>query len=110
MNSQQVLELLLKKMDAYQTQFLSRLDADRQTEQRELKEIMKMMDTSHKEMVAETKPETEMMACQEMEEHLEEEELTSVDRKPEVAQQREVPVEDAEVLPVREPKKKRHRD
>jgi hypothetical protein len=29
----------------------------------------------------------EMIACQEMEEHLEEEEPTSVDRKPEVAQQ-----------------------
>jgi hypothetical protein len=32
------------------------------------------------------------MACQEMEARLEEEEPTSVDKKPEVAQQREVPV------------------
>jgi hypothetical protein len=42
----------------------------------------------------------ETMACQEMEERLDEEEPTSVDRKPEVAQQREVPNEDAVVKPV----------
>jgi hypothetical protein len=33
-----------------------------------------------------------------------------VDRKTEVALQREVPVEDAEIMPVGEPKKKRRRD
>jgi hypothetical protein len=45
-----------------------------------------------KEMMAEIKPEMEieMMACQEMEARLEENELTSVEMKPEVAQQREV--------------------
>jgi hypothetical protein len=49
----------------------------------------------------------ETMACQEMEERLEEEDPTSVDRKPEVAQQREVPVEDAVVKPVNGRKKRR---
>jgi hypothetical protein len=40
-----------------------------------------------------------------------EEKPTSLDRKPEAAEeQREVPVEDAEVIPVEEPKKKRRRD
>jgi hypothetical protein len=50
----------------------------------------------------------ETMACQEMEARLEEKELTSVDRKPKVAQQREVPVEDAVVKPVKG-RKKRYR-
>jgi hypothetical protein len=52
----------------------------------------------------------ETMACQEMETHPEEEEPTSADRKPEAAKQRQVPVEDAEVMPVGEPRKKRRRD
>jgi hypothetical protein len=52
----------------------------------------------------------ETMACQEMEARQEEEEPSSVDRKPEVAEQREVPVEDTEVMPVGEPKKKRRRE
>jgi hypothetical protein len=43
----------------------------------------------------------ETMACQEMEARPEEEEPTSVDRKPEVAQQREVPNEDAVMKPVK---------
>jgi hypothetical protein len=43
------------------------------------------------------------MACQEMEARLEEEKLTSVDMKPEAAEQRKVPVEDATVMPVVEP-------
>jgi hypothetical protein len=45
-----------------------------------------------------------------MEERLEEEEPTSVDRKPEVAQEEEVSKEDAEVTPVGELKKKERRD
>jgi hypothetical protein len=52
------------------------------------------------EMMPITQEET--MACQEMEACQEEEEPTSVDMKPEVAQQEEVPVEDATVIPVRE--------
>jgi hypothetical protein len=53
--------------------------------------MMQIMDTSHKEIMAEIKPgrDMEMMAFEEMEACQEEEEPTSVDRKPEVAQQRE---------------------
>jgi DNA polymerase III gamma/tau subunit len=68
------------------------------------------MGTSHMEMVSEFKPEIEeeTMASQEMEERLEKEEPTSVDRKPEVAQHRKVPVEDA-VLKQVNGRKKRQR-
>jgi hypothetical protein len=67
-----------------------------------------MWNASHKEIVAENKPKTEVktMACQETEVHQEEEEPTSADRKPEAAEQREVPVDDTEVMPVGEPKKR----
>jgi hypothetical protein len=51
----------------------------------------------------------EKMACQEMEERLDEEKPTSVDRKPEAAEEEEeVPVEDAVVKPVNG-QKRRHR-
>jgi hypothetical protein len=47
-----------------------------------------MRNASHKETVAENKPETEVkMACQEMEAHQEDEEPTSADRKAETAEQ-----------------------
>jgi hypothetical protein len=78
------------------------------------------METSHKEIAAETKPDRDMeemacretteahlvmdeetMACQEMEARLDEEEPTSVETKPEVAQQQEVPKEDTVVQPVK---------
>jgi hypothetical protein len=42
--------------------------------------------------------------------HQEEKKPTSSDRKPEAAEQQEVPVEDTEVMPVGEPKKKSCRD
>jgi hypothetical protein len=45
-----------------------------------------------------------------MEAHQKEEEPTSADRKPEAAEQREVPADDAEIMLVRELKKKWHRD
>jgi hypothetical protein len=64
------------------------------------------MVTSHKEMVAVIEPgrNMEIIACQEMEAHPEEEKPASVDRKPEAAeQQEEVPVKDATVMPVGEP-------
>jgi hypothetical protein len=50
----------------------------------------------------------ETMACQERQARLEEEEQTSAETKPEVAQQREVPVEDA-VLKLVKGRKKRYR-
>jgi hypothetical protein len=45
------------------------------------------------------------MACRETTEACLEEELTSLDRKPEVAQKEEVLIEDAEIMPVRGSKK-----
>jgi hypothetical protein len=67
--------------------------------------------TSRKESTAAIKTnEVETMACQGMEARQIEEKPTSADTKPEAAQQEEVPVEDAEVIPVGEPKKKRRRD
>ncbi|PNF20603.1 hypothetical protein B7P43_G04260 [Cryptotermes secundus] len=85
-------EDLMAKLDTYQAKMESGhkmlragLDADRQAERRERREIMKMVGTSHKEMAAETKPEEEeTMACQEMEARLEE--PTSVDMKPEAVE------------------------
>jgi hypothetical protein len=52
----------------------------------------------------------ETLACQEMEARQEEKKPTSPDRKPEAAQKAEVPAENATVMPVGEPKKKRRRD
>jgi hypothetical protein len=53
----------------------------------------------------------ETLACQETTEvHLEEKQPTSVDMKPEAAEERQVPEENATVMPVEEPKKKRRRD
>jgi hypothetical protein len=68
---------------------------------------MQVTETSRKETAATFKPETEVktMACQEMEAHQREEEPTSAERKPEAAKQREVPAENATVMPVGEPKK-----
>jgi hypothetical protein len=71
------------------------------------------MYASHKEMAAEIKPETDMkkMVCRETTEaRLEEKEPTSLDRKPEVAERREVPVGHSTVMPVGERKKKRRKD
>ena len=48
----------------------------------------------------------ETLACQEME-ACQEEKPTSLDRKPEAAEQRDILVEDAEVIQVGEPKKRR---
>ncbi|PNF29782.1 hypothetical protein B7P43_G10691 [Cryptotermes secundus] len=89
-------EEMLSKLDSDQ----AKVEADRKTWREELA-------TSHSGM-AKIKPETdkEMLACREMmEAHLQEEEKrTSLDRKPEVAQQ-EVPIEDAIVKPVKGQKK-----
>jgi hypothetical protein len=50
------------------------------------------------------------LACQEMEARQDQEQPISRDRKPEAAQKEEVPAEDATVMPVGEPRKKRRRD
>jgi hypothetical protein len=120
MDTQQIMELLLKEIRAGQEQ----MEANRKKDKEDLMAkldayqaktdavllAMQVMETSHREMVAEATPKRNMetMACQEMEERLEEEEPTSLDRKPEVAQQQEVPVENAVVKPVNG-RKRRHR-
>jgi hypothetical protein len=71
------------------------------------------MKTSRRETAAVIEPETEVktMAYRETtEERQEEKKPTSPDRKPEEAQKDEAPADDAEVMPVGEPKKKRRRD
>jgi hypothetical protein len=101
MEMEEMIEDLLAKMDANQEkaeanhkELLARLEDDRQVKRRFLKEMMQIMDTSHKEIMAEIKPgrDMETMACQEVEARQEEEEPTSMDRKPEVAEWREEPV------------------
>jgi hypothetical protein len=70
---------------------------------------VKPLSEPEEEMMPITQKET--MACREKAEaRLEEEDPASVDMKPEVAQDETVPVEDATVMPVGQPKKKRRRD
>jgi peroxiredoxin family protein len=94
MDLEQVMELLLARMDAHQ----AKADADRKADRD------KRMNTRHEEMVAENEPERDVktMACQDtMDAHLEEKKPTSVDRKPKVAQQDDVHKEDAETMLIR---------
>jgi hypothetical protein len=150
MESQQMMELLLKEIRAGQEENRinpEKMDADRRTDKEDflakmdanqakadadraqMQEMMKMLqayqaktdavqlamqvtETSRIETATAFKLETEVktMACQEMEAHQREEEPTSAERKLEAAKQREVPVDEAELMPVGEPKKKRRRD
>jgi hypothetical protein len=89
-----------KEMDANQAKaetrhkdFLARMDA-RWNAWREI------MNASHDKTVA----------YQEVEARPQEKEPTSVDTKPEAAEERQVPEENTTVMPVKEPKKKRPRD
>jgi hypothetical protein len=71
------------------------------------------MDASHKETVAELEPKNdeETLACREVTEARPEEKMpTSVDKKSEVAQKGKVSIENAGVMPVGEPRKKRRKD
>jgi hypothetical protein len=118
-------ETMQEKMDANQVKadanrkpdqdMLARMEAGRKSDIENLKSWMeRMMDTdetdvkpqeltetvetTHRECEEPTSADT--MACQEKTEvHLEEEELTSVEMKPEVAHE-EVPMEDVAVMPV----------
>jgi hypothetical protein len=85
---------MMKMLQAYQ----AKTDADLP--------VMKVTETSQKELppLLNPKKKVKTMACQGMEAR-QEEKPTSMDRKLEAAQQEEVPVEDAEVIPVGEPKK-----
>jgi hypothetical protein len=111
---------LMAKLDANQ----AKADADRVQMQEFMKTLqayqaktdavlpaIQLTQTSRKETTAVIKPnEVETMACQGMEARQIEEKPASLDKKPEAAQQEEVPLDDAEVIPVREPKKKKRRD
>jgi hypothetical protein len=87
MDIQQMLERLLagqEEMIANSKAWREEMAAERRAR---TEATRKRTDAKHEGMVAETKPERDIktMACQEMEEHLEEKEPTSVARKPEVA-------------------------
>jgi hypothetical protein len=81
------------KAETHHKDFLARMDA-RWNAWREI------MNPNHDEMVA----------YQEVEARPQEKEPTSVDTKPEAAEERQVPEGNATVMPVEEPKKKRRRD
>jgi hypothetical protein len=123
MEIEKLFECLLAKMETDKEEmkadrktdkedFMARLDANMKAWQEKADTDMKAWEEEiHSMRFETTNTRSETMACQEMEAHPEEEkEPTSVYRKPEVAQQREVPVEDAEEMPVGESKKKRRRD
>jgi hypothetical protein len=136
MDTQQMLELLLARLDANQAkadarhgevrsnqtkaetghkELLGRLEADRQANMKAWKEEIaamrnKRMNANYKEMVAELEPKNdkETLACRETTEACpEEKQSTSLDRKPEASEQREVPAEDATIMPVGELRKLR---
>jgi hypothetical protein len=124
MESQQMMELLLAMQEDMKTN-QEKAEANRKTDKEERKAAqvkadadqvqmqemmmmhtyqaktyailpaMQVMETSHKEIVAESKPKTDIKttACQEMQARQDEAEPTSVEMKPEVAQQQEVPKE-----------------
>jgi hypothetical protein len=107
-------EDLMAKMEADRAQmaeFMKTLQAYQAKTDAVLPAIQ-VTETSRKETATVIEPETEVktMASQGMEAHQEEEKPASLDMKPEAAQQEEVPVEDAEVIPVGEPKEKRRRN
>jgi hypothetical protein len=129
-------EDLLAKMDANQAKAEADRKADRKANQAkadadrvQLQEMMKMMhadqakaETRHKDFLARMDARwnawqeimnanhDETVAYQEVEARPQEKEPTSVDTKPEAAEERQVPEENATVMTVEEPKKKRRRD
>jgi hypothetical protein len=119
MDTQQMLELLLKKMDAYLVKMEARPEEEltlvdmipgaAQEEDVPVEDaIVIPAGETEEEMTTITRKET--LACQEMETRQEEEKPTSLDRKPEAAEEGQIPEENAEVIPVGEPRKKRRRD
>jgi hypothetical protein len=102
MDAQQWLELLLKEVRPGRENRINqaKMDANMKAWREEMAAMRnKCANDNH----------NETLACQEMEARPEEKPI-SVDRKPEKAEEREVPEENAEVIPVGEPKKKRRRD
>jgi hypothetical protein len=102
-NTDATLQVMQEKAAIGHKELLARLEAGRQANMKAWREEMaamrdKRMNANH----------DETMACQEMEARQDEKGPTSVETKPEAAQ-KEVPIEDAKVMPVGEPKKKRRR-
>jgi hypothetical protein len=136
MEMQQMMEMLLKEIRANQVKAVPDREerkAERKTDKEEIRSnqakllatmeaAQEKAETRHKEFLARIDARwnawreimnanhDETVAYQEEEAHPEEEKPASVDMKPEAAEQREVPVQDATVMPVEEPKKKRRRD
>jgi hypothetical protein len=111
MDMEKLFESLLAIMETDKENFMARMDANMKAWLEKADAEMKTWGEEIRSMRFETtNTRKETMACQEMEARQEEEKPTSLDKKPEVAEQREVPVEDAEVIAVGEPKKKRRRD
>jgi hypothetical protein len=114
MDSQQMMELLLKEMRAWREKIAAGtevIQAETEATKARTKAMRENMGASREEKI-ELKPKTEVkaLACQKMETHQEERKPTPPYRKPEAAQKDEVLKVDAEVMLVREPKKKRRRD
>jgi hypothetical protein len=80
------------------------MDAETVATRAETKALREEMAIMRNKWVNNNRDET--LACQEMEARQEEKKPTSPDRKPETAQKDEDPVDDAEAMPVGEPKKK----
>jgi hypothetical protein len=133
MDTQQVLELLLARMETMQVKAdanQAKAEADRKADKEEIKTNQEKAETRHKDFLARLDADSkawrkemaamrnkwvndnrdETLAYQEMEARQEEKKPTSPDRKPEAAQKEEAPAESAEVMPVGEPKKKGRRD
>jgi hypothetical protein len=110
MDMEKLFEQLTAKMDAdrkaAQEDFLAKMDANQAKAEAKI-------DANQAKADADRKVWQEEMAAtrKEMEARLDEEKPTSVDREPEAAEQEEeVPEENATVMPVGEPRKKRRKD
>ncbi|PNF26045.1 hypothetical protein B7P43_G06353 [Cryptotermes secundus] len=100
MESQQMMELLLKEIRAGQEKADTRHEANTKAWR---EEVATMRDEKTNANHNET------LACQEMEARQDERKPASLDRKPGAAHREKVPKVDAEIMPVGEPKK-RHKD
>jgi hypothetical protein len=113
---EKLFERLTAKMDADRKADQEKAEADRVEGRVGQEKLLKEMKAWREEMAAMRNKwvnnnHNETMACQEIEARPEEEkEPTPVNTKPEVAQQDEFLAENAKVMPVGEPKKKRRRE
>jgi hypothetical protein len=117
---QRIIEMLAK-LDANQEKaeadrktnkedFMARMDANMKAWREKADADMKAWEEICWMLFETMNTRNETWACQEMEVCQEEEGPTSVEMKPEATEEEEVPAVGAEVMSVREPKKKRRRD